>query len=78
MFHLDTQRRLTAMLIRQQGDVSIFEPACGLVLAALLIGGRIYAWGMPLGALLVNVRSNAKQALEIVSQMHVLLDRINE
>ena len=38
--------------------VSIFEPACGLALAVLLIGGRQYVWGIFLGALLVNVISN--------------------
>ncbi len=38
--------------------VSIFEPACGLALAILLIGGRRYAWGIFLGSLLANVISN--------------------
>lgn len=37
--------------------VGYFEPACGLALAALLIGGMRYAWGVFLGAILVWVIS---------------------
>ncbi|MDP4028607.1 MAG: PAS domain S-box protein [Gallionella sp.] len=34
--------------------VGYFEPASGLALAALLIGGKRYVWGVLLGAILVN------------------------
>ena len=38
--------------------VGYFEPASGLALAALLIGGRRYAWSVPLGAFLINAISD--------------------
>ena len=50
---------LSHLYFDSKGIVSIFEPACGLALAILLIGGRQYAWGILLGALLVNVLSNS-------------------
>ncbi len=45
------------LLFAKEGITSIAEPACGLALAILLIGGRQYAWGIFLGALLVNAVS---------------------
>ena len=50
---------LSHLYFDSNGIISIFEPACGLALAILLIGGRQYAWGILLGALLVNVLSNS-------------------
>jgi diguanylate cyclase (GGDEF)-like protein/PAS domain S-box-containing protein len=41
-------------LFEKEGIASIAEPACGLALAALLIGGRQYAWGVFLGSFLIN------------------------
>ncbi len=41
-----------------QGIVSAVWPGSGLALAALLIGGRCYLWGILLGALLVNILTN--------------------
>ena len=40
------------------GVVSVFWPGSGLALAALLIGGGRYLWGVLLGALLVNALAN--------------------
>jgi signal transduction histidine kinase len=37
--------------------IRILEPASGLALAALLVGGRHYAWGVFLGAFLVSAAS---------------------
>lgn len=37
--------------------VGYFEPASGFALATLLVGGKRYAWGMLLGAILVNAAS---------------------
>jgi len=37
--------------------IRILEPATGLALAALLVGGRCYAWSIFLGELLANVTS---------------------
>jgi diguanylate cyclase (GGDEF)-like protein/PAS domain S-box-containing protein len=38
--------------------VGYFEPASGLALAALLIGGKRYVWGVFLGAILVDAMSD--------------------
>jgi len=38
--------------------VGYFEPASGLALAALLIGGKRYIWGVFLGAILINALSS--------------------
>jgi len=38
--------------------VGHFEPACGLALAALLIGGKRYVWGVFCGALLVHASTD--------------------
>jgi len=42
----------------KNGIVSVIWPGSGLALAALLIGGRRYIWGVLLGALLVNALVN--------------------
>jgi len=39
--------------------VGYFEPACGLALAALLIGGKRYAWGIFLGAFLIHAMTDS-------------------
>jgi two-component sensor histidine kinase len=39
--------------------VGHFEPACGLALAALLIGGRRYVWGVFLGAIAVHAMTDS-------------------
>ncbi|MDP2102996.1 MAG: PAS domain S-box protein [Methylotenera sp.] len=43
--------------IIDRGIVSILWPGSGLALAAVLIGGRCYLWGVLLGALMLNVLS---------------------
>ncbi len=40
------------------GIVSVIWPGSGLALAALLVGGRRYIWGVCLGSLLLNAISN--------------------
>lgn len=47
--------KATMMFLLPQGGGSPFFVASGLALAALLIGGRRYAWSVFLGALLANV-----------------------
>ena len=49
--------------------VGYFEPACGLALAALLIGGKRYAWGIFLGAFLIHAITDSSlwRALIIAS-----------
>ncbi|MDO8812683.1 MAG: MASE1 domain-containing protein [Gallionella sp.] len=49
--------------------VGHFEPACGLALAALLIGGKRYACGVFLGAVLIHIISGESlwQAITIAS-----------
>jgi len=47
--------KVTMMFLLPQGGGSPFFVASGLALAALLIGGRRYAWSVFLGALLANV-----------------------
>ncbi|NOT12615.1 MAG: PAS domain-containing protein [Methylococcaceae bacterium] len=49
---------LTHRYFSLNGVVSVFWPGSGLALAAMLIGGRHYIWGIALGALLVNILSN--------------------
>lgn len=49
---------LSHLYFDSKGLISIFEPACGLALAVLLIGGRQYVWGILIGALLANAISN--------------------
>ncbi len=44
--------------IANQGIVSPVWPGSGLALAALLIGGRHYLWGLFFGALLLNILTN--------------------
>ena len=44
-------------LFESRLGIGIAEPACGLALAILLIGGRQYAWGIFFGSLLVNAVS---------------------
>ncbi len=39
--------------------VGYFEPACGFALAALLIGGRRYVWGVFLGAFLIHAMTDS-------------------
>jgi integral membrane sensor domain MASE1 len=43
---------------RVLGAVSIIWPGSGLALAALIIGGRRYIWGVCLGSLLLNVTTS--------------------
>ena len=45
------------LLFESRIGIGIAEPACGLALAILLIGGRQYAWGILLGSLLINAIS---------------------
>jgi len=49
---------LTNLYFKSPIPIRILEPASGLALAALLIGGRRYAWGVFLGGVLVNATSN--------------------
>lgn len=44
--------------IISHGIVSVIWPGSGLALAALLIGGKRYIWGILLGSLLLNALSN--------------------
>lgn len=41
------------------GNASIVWPCSGLALAAVLVGGRQYGWGVFLGALLINLNTNS-------------------
>ena len=45
------------LYFKDRAIVGYFEPASGLALAVLLIGGKRYAWGVCIGALLVNATS---------------------
>jgi diguanylate cyclase (GGDEF)-like protein/PAS domain S-box-containing protein len=53
--------------------VGYFEPASGLALAALLIGGKRYAWGVLLGAILINaISTNSFWAAATITSCDVL------
>ena len=53
--------------------VGYFEPASGLALAALLIGGKRYVWGVLLGAILINaISTNSFWAAAILTSCDVL------
>src|SRR3990167_2030104 len=48
---------LTNLYFKSDIPIRVFEPASGWALAALLIGGKRYAWGVFFGAILVNATS---------------------
>ena len=53
--------------------VGYFEPASGLALAALLIGGKRYAWGVLFGAILINsLSTNSFWAAVTITSCDVL------
>ena len=53
--------------------VGYFEPASGLALAALLIGGKRYAWGVLFGAILINsLSTNSFWAAATITSCDVL------
>ena len=45
--------------IVSQGIVSVFWPGSGLALAAVLLGGKRYLWGLFLGSLVLNAWNNS-------------------
>ncbi len=59
------------------GVVSAVWPGSGLALAALLIGGKRYVWGIALGAILLNTHANdslwAVAGITLASLLEVLL-----
>ena len=51
---------------------SPFEPASGFALAVLLIGGKRYAWGVFLGAILINILEAPFWEAAIISSAEAL------
>ncbi len=52
--------------------VSAFEAASGFALAVLLLGGKRYAWGVFLGAILINVMTAQFLVAVVISSGHTL------
>lgn len=52
--------------------VSAFEAASGFALAVLLLGGKQYAWGVFLGAILINITTAPLWMTVVISAGHTL------
>lgn len=64
------------LYFESEAAVGYFEPACGLALAALLIGGKRYAWGVFLGAILIHAITDSSLGRAVTIALSDTLEAI--